>query len=130
MIKVAVRCPGSLIYLPLSLLLLAAACRPKEQVVVSSSPHPEGVARDSVLGTKVLRGRLARDKGAMVKLQGVFIRITDARYMALSDTVVEARGIVRRHFCGPTEQCLSQGYMDFMDKPEYIRPAAAEAERD
>lgn len=90
----------------------------------------ENQGRDEELGIKTLKGRLALDKGAQPRVDGVFIS-TDAfredgkhwreRVTELKGKMIEVKGMVIRHWCGPMEQCLSQGYMDRMNEVEYLK---------
>ena len=90
----------------------------------------EQQGHDEKLGVKTIRGKLTTDKGFSPRVDGIFIAREffakdDKKWQeeveALKGKKVELKGMVIRHHCGPYEQCLSQGYMDWMREPEYIK---------
>ncbi len=84
---------------------------------------------DEDLGVQIIRGKLYTDKGFQPRVGGIFIS-TDAfeksgknwseQVKELEGKTLELKGNVVRHWCGPIEQCLNQGYMDRMKNVEYI----------
>ena len=81
------------------------------------------------LGVKTLKGKLTTTKGAQPMLEGVILareifaadrQAAQKRIEGLKGKVVEVKGEVMRHHCGPLEQCLSQGYIDSMTKADYL----------
>jgi hypothetical protein len=91
------------------------------------------MGRSEILGTEVVTGTLVRSKGNMGQLGG---RIIPAEFLtggkaggwkpemeALLDKQVEAKGIHVRYHCGPIEQCLEGGVIDYLTQIEYIRLA-------
>ena len=90
----------------------------------------EQQGRDEELGVKTIRGKLTTDKGMTPRVNCIFIareffgqdgKNWNDEVTALKGKKVELKGMVIRHHCGPMEQCLSQGYMDWMREPEYLK---------
>jgi len=84
---------------------------------------------DESLGVKVLKGKLTTTKGAQPMVEGVLLAteiFNEDHQQAMvliqefKGKVVEVKGEVIRHHCGPMEQCLSQGYIDVVRVAEYL----------
>jgi len=77
------------------------------------------------LGIKTLKGKLRTTKGAQPIVEGVLIS-TDffeeegkswhEKVESLEGKTVVITGQVNRHWCGPMEQCMSDGYIDSMQE--------------
>jgi hypothetical protein len=85
--------------------------------------EPAREARDEPLGEKTLTGKLMSTKGNQATVNGVILsrsyvfdehRRWKPELMALKNKRVTVTGEVIRHWCGPYEQCLEQGYIDRM----------------
>ncbi len=85
---------------------------------------------DEELGVKTLRGKVTLDKGMQPRVNGVFIdrdyfkqdgKKWQDEVQRLKGKKVEVSGMVIRHHCGPMEQCLSQGYMDWIRKVDSFK---------
>lgn len=121
---------------------LASSCKNRGGGAETSSPTDDSQSiaemeidmddqgHDEELGIQTIRGKLVTDKGMQPRIQNIFIS-TDAfeedgqdwmpRVKELAGKTMEVKGMVIRHWCGPMEQCLTQGYMDRIREPEYLK---------
>lgn len=132
----------NLILCCLAIGLLASSCKNRGGGAETSLPTDDSQSiaemeidmddqgHDEELGVQTIKGKLVTDKGMQPRIGGIFIS-TDAfeedgkdwmpRVKELAGKTLEVKGMVIRHWCGPMEQCLSQGYMDRIRKPEYLK---------
>lgn len=85
----------------------------------------------TVIGIVTVRGILSGSKGMNAQLDGMIIspsELTDEdgnhwkpEYEAMLGKEVEARGEHYHYVCGPMEQCLTQGYIDYLRSLEYLK---------
>ena len=103
---------------------------PSDTAMETPEEMMQDEGHDESLGNKTMTGKLVTNKGATPQIDGVFISKDYFKqdgqdwYKVMEPFIgkkVEAKGEVIRHWCGPMEQCLSQGYMDWMRKPEYVK---------
>jgi hypothetical protein len=96
----------------------------------SKKEIPEN-GRDEVLGVQKVTGTLLSSKGNLPMIDGIILdqemifeeegRNWKSEYEALKNKRCTAVGEVIRHWCGPHEQCLEQGYIDYLRNIESIR---------
>lgn len=116
----------SSIFLALGILLAFSACKrpqpkPIEDPSIEKPMNMDEQGRDESLGVKTLKGKLNTTKGHQAMLEGVMLpsalfgddhQAAHKRIHELEGKTLKVRGEVIRHWCGPLEQCLSQGYID------------------
>ena len=97
---------------------------------------PEGIEKneqggwEEFEGNRIVKGELYTSKGAILGIAGVFI---SEDYKADSDNkqlpklrplvgkTLEVKGDVYTYYCGPIEQCLTEGSMKWMRNVEYVK---------
>jgi hypothetical protein len=112
------------ILLSAAIIGLLAACTPKEaQSKKEQANTNEAGGYTEKLGTQTLAGTPYLTKGAQFMVEGVIIsdektlekhNLLNKGSEELAKYQVRITGNVDRYHCGPMEQCLSQGYIDFM----------------
>jgi hypothetical protein len=128
-------------------LLVLASCKGSQRTAVDEKAQAEGrqpaiadqsnatnekMGHGEVIGMKTVRGTLYHSKGRMGELGGMLIsgdylsdKVTGKwkpEYEALVGKQVEAHGEHYRYVCGPIEQCLEGGVMNYLQKVTYIKP--------
>lgn len=102
-----------------------------DAVVVEGNKMDETMGHGEVVGIKTVRGKLYHTKGRLGQLDGMIISgelLTGSEgsdwkpeYEALVGKEVEARGEHYRYVCGPIEQCLEGGVINYLRTLEYLR---------
>jgi hypothetical protein len=131
----------------LALALVFAACHPrpsgngKETPSISESTPTKMETdttlnkmggKETCLGPKTVRGRLYHTKGRLGSLDkyilsGQYLSEEGQGYHwkpefeAMVGKEVEAKGVHYRYRCGPIEQCLEGGVIDYLREIEYLK---------
>jgi hypothetical protein len=124
----------------LFILLLAVAvstfpgCTPKvtkESNAMKSNPNSAG-GKETCEGPKTIRGKLYHTKGRLGEVGGYILppqfltggeSAWKAEYEELVGKEVEVKGVHYRYVCGPIEQCLEGGVINYLREIEYLRTA-------
>ncbi len=80
-------------------------------------------------GNQILKGELYTSKGAILGIGGVFISEDyevdtskqKPKIRPLVGKKIEVKGDVYIYYCGPLEQCLTEGYMKWLRNVEYVK---------
>jgi hypothetical protein len=99
--------------------------------VIEDKKQDETMGHGEVVGIKTVRGKLYHSKGRLGELNGMIISgdfLTGSQggnwkpeYEALVGKEVEAMGEHYRYICGPIEQCLEGGVINYLRALEYLR---------
>ncbi len=104
--------------------------RPDDNENMEEMYSEDDQGHDEELGKKTIKGKLYTDKGFQPRVAGIFIQTAAFeedgkdwrdRVRELEGKTLEVKGMVVRHWCGPMEQCLTQGYMDWMREVESLK---------
>jgi hypothetical protein len=103
---------------------------PMKEKTNSSSENAGG--KETCLGPTTVRGKLYHTKGRMGEVNGFILSglyltgengAWKPEYEALAGKEVEVKGVHYRYVCGPIEQCLEGGVINYLREIEYLRAA-------
>jgi hypothetical protein len=109
-------------------------CTPKvtkESKAMKNNPNSAG-GKETCEGPKILRGKLYHTKGRMGEVGGYILSglyltgengVWKPEFEALVGKEVEVKGVHYRYVCGPIEQCLEGGVINYLREIEYLRAA-------
>jgi hypothetical protein len=98
----------------------------------SASSSPNAGGKETNMGARTIRGKLYHTKGRMGEVAGFILPphfLTDGgsnwkpAYEALVGQEVEVQGVHFQYRCGPIEQCLEGGVINYLREIVYLKKA-------